>query len=175
MILVTVGTSWPFARLVCAADEFASLTEEYMIIQRGATPYAPRFAEYVDSVDEAQMKTWLSAARVVISHAGAGSILSALQVGTPLILVPRMASFGEVIDNHQFELAEALAERERAVMVTNVSAGSLAEAVEQTEHLRKVEIGTTSLHAVLADWLAEQEAQTQWAGWGPLRLRRRRG
>lgn len=38
---------------------------------------------------------------------GSGSILDALRVGVPLIVVPNH----ELLDNHQVELAEALAEQ----------------------------------------------------------------
>ena len=42
---------------------------------------------------------------VVISHAGSGSILAALRIAVPLIVVPNP----DLLDNHQVELAEALA------------------------------------------------------------------
>lgn len=41
---------------------------------------------------------------VVISHAGSGSILDALRVNAPLIVVPN----SKLLDNHQDDLAEAL-------------------------------------------------------------------
>ena len=44
---------------------------------------------------------------VVISHAGSGSILHALRISVPIIVVPNP----ELLDNHQVELAEALAEQ----------------------------------------------------------------
>ena len=42
---------------------------------------------------------------VVISHAGSGSILAALRIAVPIIVIPNP----ELLDNHQAELAEALA------------------------------------------------------------------
>ncbi|MCJ1352578.1 MAG: N-acetylglucosaminyldiphosphodolichol N-acetylglucosaminyltransferase catalytic subunit alg13 [Icmadophila ericetorum] len=42
---------------------------------------------------------------VVISHAGSGSILASLRIAVPIIVVPNPA----LLDNHQVELAEALA------------------------------------------------------------------
>ncbi len=42
---------------------------------------------------------------VVISHAGSGSILAALRIAVPIIVVPNP----DLLDNHQVELAEALA------------------------------------------------------------------
>ena len=133
MILVTVGSSWAFDRLVRTADELAVHLDESMIIQRGESSHVPQHAQHVDTVDGIQMQDWLSEARVVVAHAGAGTILSVLQAGKPLVIVPRMARFGEVIDDHQLELAEALESRGWVAMVTDLSVESLAEAIGRTD------------------------------------------
>jgi UDP-N-acetylglucosamine transferase subunit ALG13 len=175
MILVTVGTTLPFDRLVHAADGLAALIDEPMIIQCGAGSCEPRFAQHVDFVDGFQMQTWLSEARVVISHSGVGSIINVLHAGKPLVLVPRMHRLGEHIDDHQFELAEAMAERERAVMVTELSDQTLAEAVDKAVRLNTGNIGETSIHAALRGWLAEQARQPQPWPWRLLRRKSQGG
>ncbi|EMC92435.1 glycosyltransferase family 1 protein [Baudoinia panamericana UAMH 10762] len=48
---------------------------------------------------------------VVISHAGSGTILDALRISVPLIVVPN----ADLLDNHQVELAEVLAEQDYVV------------------------------------------------------------
>lgn len=157
MILVTVGMhNAPFDRLVRAADEMASLIEESVVIQRGVSGYMPTFSQYVDFTDEAQMQAWLSQVRAVVSHAGAGSILSALKAGRPLVLVPRLRRFGEHVDDHQLELAEALAQRKKAVLVLEPSAGTLQEAVAQANELARTRTVSNSLQAALRAWLAGQ-------------------
>jgi UDP-N-acetylglucosamine transferase subunit ALG13 len=143
----------------------AAILDELVVIQIGATPYLPRFAQHVDYVHEAQMHRLLSKASVVISHAGAGSILSALQVDKPLVLAPRMANLGEVIDDHQFELAATLSERGRAVMVTDLSAKSLAKAISKSTKLHSGVTGGTCLHVFLQSWIAEQAAQPPSRRW----------
>ena len=166
MILVSVGThNQPFDRLVRAAGELASLVDEQVIVQRGASSCAPGNAHCVEFVDAAQMERWLSEARAVVSHAGAGSILGALQAGKPLVLAPRKASLGEVHDDHQFELAGALADRGWAVMVSDLSGKSLAEAIEQAAQLDDLAIGETGLHATLRTWLAEQAGRPPSRRW----------
>ncbi|GAA0174672.1 hypothetical protein Leryth_006410 [Lithospermum erythrorhizon] len=50
---------------------------------------------------------YLRSSSLVISHAGSGSIFEALKLGKPLIVVVNE----DLMDNHQSELAEALAER----------------------------------------------------------------
>jgi UDP-N-acetylglucosamine transferase subunit ALG13 len=155
-----VGThNQPFDRLVRAADELASRLEETVIIQCGAATYRPQFAQFIDFVDEAQMGRWLSGCRVVVAHSGIGSILDALQAGKPLVLAPRMVRFDEHVDDHQFELAEAMAGQGRAVMVTDLSAGALAEAIIQAMRLDRRGSSETGLYAALREWLAEQAVQ----------------
>jgi beta-1,4-N-acetylglucosaminyltransferase len=48
---------------------------------------------------------------LVVSHAGSGTILQALRIDVPMVVVPN----SELLDNHQVELAEALAEQEYVV------------------------------------------------------------
>ena len=61
---------------------------------------------------------------------GSGTILDALRISVPLIVVPNE----ELLDNHQVELAEALAEQE---YVVHGRLGRLAEALVDAEVLRK--------------------------------------
>lgn len=172
MILVTVGSTRPFDRLVRAADELASLVDERVIIQCGAGSYRPGHARHVRFVSAAQMQEWLSQARVVISHAGAGSILAALRAGKPLVLAPRICRLGEHLDDHQFELAQILLERGQAVMVTHLSAATLVQAIAAAGHQER-EMGQTGLHAALRDWLAGQAAKPPPRRWRTFRRGRR--
>ncbi|KAJ5295938.1 hypothetical protein PENANT_c001G04991 [Penicillium antarcticum] len=48
---------------------------------------------------------------LIISHAGTGSILAAMRIGTPLIVVPNP----DLADNHQEELAQILQEQKYVV------------------------------------------------------------
>ena len=174
MIFVTVGMhSAGFERLVRAADEMASFVEEAVIIQRGGTQYTPKFSEYFDFADEVQMLDWLSRARVVVAHGGAGSILNTLQAGKPLVVVPRLKRFGEVIDDHQMELAEALVRQGRTVAVTDLSSTTLWQAIEQIT-LPATPLGRMpaprKLQDVLRAWLVEQSRSP--APWGLFGRRR---
>ncbi|PPJ54766.1 hypothetical protein CBER1_04017 [Cercospora berteroae] len=66
---------------------------------------------------------------VVISHAGSGTVLDALRIQVPLVVVPNEA----LLDNHQVQLAEALAQQE---YVVHGRLGSLAQALADAEQLR---------------------------------------
>ncbi|KAF2091697.1 glycosyltransferase family 1 protein [Saccharata proteae CBS 121410] len=67
---------------------------------------------------------------VVISHAGSGSILDALRINVPLVVVPNP----HLLDNHQVELAEAL---QSQGYVVYGKLDNLAPAIADAEELRK--------------------------------------
>jgi len=58
------------------------------------------FDELVERVREA---------RVVVMHAGAGSVLAALAEGKIPVVVPRRRKFGEAVDDHQVSFGRHLA------------------------------------------------------------------
>ncbi|MDQ0240165.1 glycosyltransferase [Arthrobacter bambusae] len=63
-----------------------------------------------------EMARQLESADVVVSHAGTGSILSALMAGKIPIVVPRTASTGEHVDQHQEDLAGFASEKGLAIV-----------------------------------------------------------
>jgi beta-1,4-N-acetylglucosaminyltransferase len=131
MILVTVGThSEGFNRLVQAADDYAALTGERVVIQRGVSSFVPRYAESFEFTEFDRMKQLNEEARVVVMHAAAGAILLGLQLGKPLVLVPRRKMYREHYDDHQLELTDALCRSGQSVECNPVSADGLDAAVD---------------------------------------------
>lgn len=58
-----------------------------------------------------QMTTAMEGADVVITHGGAGSILTALGAGKVPVVLPRRAEYGEHVDDHQVRMVASLAAR----------------------------------------------------------------
>lgn len=109
MIFVTVGnSSWDFSRLIKYMDEVAKTTSEEIIIQTGLSSYKPSFATYFDFATKEKINDLHERARIVISHAGIGSILTAIDMKKPVVLVPRRKALNEMVDDHQVEIATAL-------------------------------------------------------------------
>ena len=111
MIFVTVGGMRPFERLVREMDRIAGELDEKVVMQIGSTDYEPRNCEYFRFVPRKDIEEFYGGARVIVCHAGGGSILTALQHGKALVLVPRMKSHGEVFDDHQLEIARQMESR----------------------------------------------------------------
>jgi UDP-N-acetylglucosamine transferase subunit ALG13 len=139
MILVTVGNHIePFDRLVKGMDELAEQIDEEVVIQTGHCSYEPRYARHFQFTSGKEMQELTQAARVQVSHAGSGSILTALRMGKPLVVVPRRLKYHEHIDDHQLQLAHAVEKQGKLVAVHEVSPDTLLAAIEKAAQQEQV-------------------------------------
>jgi beta-1,4-N-acetylglucosaminyltransferase len=121
MILVTVGTHiLGFERLVRKMDDIAGKIDEEVIIQIGYTSYKPKHAKFFDFLSYQEMDRMISEARVIVTHGGAGTILSALALGKTVVSVPRLKEYNEVYVDHQLDLVYMLANQKRIIAVYNL-------------------------------------------------------
>mmetsp|Transcript_23280 Transcript_23280/g.40065 ORF Transcript_23280/g.40065 Transcript_23280/m.40065 type:complete len:167 (+) Transcript_23280:7-507(+) len=115
-IFVTVGTT-SFDLLIKTVNsaDFRSAARakgyNHITCQIGRGTYVPNNNDDLVSTDWYRFRPSLSedysTAALVISHAGAGSIMEALGLDRPLIVVVNE----DLMDNHQIELAEELSSR----------------------------------------------------------------
>lgn len=101
MIFLTVGTQLPFDRLAKAVEDVARETEERIVGQIGVTAFRPVAYEARADVPPVEFTELVSSARVLIAHAGVGTILAAMQHEKPLILMARRSALGEHRNDHQ--------------------------------------------------------------------------
>jgi UDP-N-acetylglucosamine transferase subunit ALG13 len=107
MILVTVGTNEArFDRLLEAVGRGPE--GEELIVQHGPSPIRPPGALAFDFLPYEVMLEYAAAARHVVAHAGAGSILMAAQVGKRPIVMARLQRYREAVDDHQLTFAHRL-------------------------------------------------------------------
>lgn len=105
MIYVTVGTQLAFDRLITAVDRWAGTSGEQVIAQIGPSALVPDHLQYRDFLSCSESQEMIAAARLVVAHAGMGSIISALQAGKPIVILPRLARLGEHRNEHQLATA----------------------------------------------------------------------
>jgi UDP-N-acetylglucosamine transferase subunit ALG13 len=110
-IFVTVGTQLPFDRLITAVDSWAGQDPQTDIFAQvgegGMLPFN------LDSQARLTMKEFarqVAEADLLISHAGMGSIITALDLGKPIIILPRLAMHGEHRNDHQLATAGKFAD-----------------------------------------------------------------
>lgn len=111
MIFLTVGDIFPFDRLVKAVDEAveAGVVTMPVFAQIGRTDYKPRNMNYAQALEKAQFDRKVDEAAFVISHAGIGSLLIALEQRKRLLVMPRMRQHGEAANDHQMTTARRFA------------------------------------------------------------------
>jgi UDP-N-acetylglucosamine transferase subunit ALG13 len=111
MILVTVGTQIPFDRLIALVDDWVSEsgTKQEVVAQVGSSDYRSKNMTVFQSVEPAQFEKYINDCDIIISHAGMGSILTALRVKKPIVIFPRKAALGEHRNDHQLATARSFA------------------------------------------------------------------
>ncbi len=110
MIFVTIGQMLPFDRLIRAVDNWAGeCGHGDLFAQIGNGTYEPRHMRWARKLTPVEFTAQVRAADVVITHAGMGTILTALDVGRPLVLLPRRAALREATNDHQLATARHFA------------------------------------------------------------------
>jgi len=111
VIFVTVGTQFPFDRLVMAIDDAVGkgLIEEKVYAQIGNSAYQPDNFESACYLNGDHFDRCVQNASALIGHAGMGTINAAMDNNKPLLVVPRLARYREVVNDHQVAIAREFA------------------------------------------------------------------
>ena len=110
MIFVTVGSQkFPFDRLIKKVDQMLreSVLQEEVFMQTGTSGYVPA-CPHAAFCEQAQFEELLETCGILITHGGAGTMVDAAKRGKRTVAVPRLARYGEHVDDHQLELTEQL-------------------------------------------------------------------
>jgi UDP-N-acetylglucosamine transferase subunit ALG13 len=109
MIFATVGTQLPFDRLLTGLDRWALRHPDVPILaQIGASQRRFPAIKTAPQLSQAAFRAQIEAARLVVAHAGMGTILTAAELGKPVILMPRRAKFNEHRNDHQRDTANEM-------------------------------------------------------------------
>ena len=107
MILVTLGTQdKTFVRLLEKINQLIDqgLIQDKVIVQAGFTKYSSDNMEIFDLIPQDEFNNLMFKADLVITHGGVGNIISALEKNKKVIAVPRLAKYGEHINDHQTQI-----------------------------------------------------------------------
>jgi UDP-N-acetylglucosamine transferase subunit ALG13 len=156
LIFVVLGThELPFTRLLKEVEELkksGNITEE-IIVQSGHTKYESDVMTLKPFVSYEEMEDLFEKARLVITHAGTGSVVTGLKKGKKVIAVARLQKYGEHNDDHQLELVDVFLEK--GYILTWMENESLAEVLKQVDTFEPAPFksGKKQMLSILEDFI----------------------
>ncbi len=112
MILVLLGTfNVEFKRPLIELEKLCiegKLSED-ITVQNGYTKFSSPFFKMFSFVEPKVLDRWYDDARIVITHAGTGSIIKGIKKGKKVIAIARLKKNGEMVDDHQLEILNEFA------------------------------------------------------------------
>lgn len=155
MILVTVGMQLGFDRLIEAMDTIAPSLGIEVLAQTGKGTYQPKHMDARVSIAPAEFEELVKRSRLIVSHAGIGTVLTAQRFQKPIILFPRRLEHGEHRNDHQVATAQHLGGRagllialDEAELLARIKEG-LALSSAQTQ----ISPTARTLHAAIAGFI----------------------
>lgn len=109
MIFVTIGSMFPFDRLIKVMDSWAKTTGRTDVFaQIGNGAYVPETMQYTRRLSQAEFGQTVAKAQLTVAHAGMGTVITAGSAGRPLVIIPRIQEWGEHTTDHQIATANWL-------------------------------------------------------------------
>lgn len=103
MIFVAVGTQFPFDRLIRYVDAWAGAHQLAGTAQIAGGEYQPQHLQWERFMTTDVFNQHLQTASLIISHAGMGNIITALEHRKPIIVMNRQHALGEHRNDHQLD------------------------------------------------------------------------
>jgi UDP-N-acetylglucosamine transferase subunit ALG13 len=104
----------PFDRLVRTVDQWAARRNRGDVFaQIGPTDWRPSTIQWAQFLDPSEFHRRVELADVVVAHAGMGSIITALELGKPILVMPRRGDLKETRNDHQIATARRFLEQGR--------------------------------------------------------------
>lgn len=131
MIFITLGSQkFQFDRLLKAVDQLIAEggLQDKVFAQIGYSDYKPQHFEYQEFLDREAFAQKMGEADIVITHGGTGAIIGAVNKGKKVIAIPRLARYGEHVDDHQIQIIEQF--RDMGILCPCMTCDDLPQALE---------------------------------------------
>lgn len=159
MIFITLGSQkFQFNRLLVEIDrlvEEKKITEE-VFAQIGYSDYNPQNYKYKDFLDRDEFSDFMNSCDKVITHGGTGAIIGAVKKGKKVIAIPRLARYGEHVDDHQLQIIKQF---EKMNLIDSVSCiGELEIKIHEIEKktFREYKSNTNTIIASIRKFIGNE-------------------
>ncbi len=158
MILVVLGTQdKEFPRLLEAVDrEIEKGTiKEKVVVQAGQTKYESKNMEILDLVSAPEFDKLLDKADLIITHGGAGTILSAIKKGKKIIAAARLKKYKEHHNDHQKQIIKEFADQGYILELRDFN--KLDKMIEKSKNFKpkKFESNTNNMIKLLENYIED--------------------
>ncbi len=140
MIFVMLGTqNNSFHRLLEEVDKLIekNVIQEKVIVQAGYTKYESENMQILKLIPKTEIEEYQKQASLIITHGGAGSIITSLKYGKKVIAVPRKHQYEEHVNDHQQEIVEVFTKKGYIIGIKNVE--DLEEAIKKAETFEPIQ------------------------------------
>lgn len=164
MILVVLGTQdKQFTRLlddVSREIELGHIKGE-VVVQAGQTKYKSDKMKILDLLPAPEFDKLMDKADLIITHGGAGTILSAIKKGKKIIATPRLAKYKEHHNDHQKQIIDEF-KRMGYILDYNEN-DNLGEVIKKSEKFKpkKFVSNTQNMIELLENYI-EDSNNTSW-------------
>ncbi|HAF36757.1 glycosyltransferase [Sphingobacterium multivorum] len=128
MIFIITGTQEPFDRLLKLVKKIIpDYFGEIVIQAKTDILFHEKHVKVYDFLEPDEFKYFFEKASLIVSHAGMGTIISALSQEKPILIFPRKVTLREHRNDHQLATAKKM-----------IESGYVYVAMEETEFLEKL-------------------------------------
>ena len=158
MILVTLGTQdKEFTRLLEAIDKEIEkgVIKDKVVVQAGCTKYKSDNMEIFDLIPANEFDEYIKKADLIITHGGAGSILTGVKNNKKIIAAARLAKYKEHTNDHQKQIIKEFSEQGYILELKDFNKlGKLIEK-SQTFKPKKFESNTNNMINLISEYIEE--------------------
>ena len=158
MILVVLGTQdKEFPRLLEAVDreiEKGNIKEK-VVVQAGQTKYESNNMEIHGLVSAPEFDKLMDKADLIITHGGAGTILSAIKKGKKIIAAARLAKYKEHHNDHQKQIIKEFADQGYLLELRDFN--KLGKLIEKSKSFKpkRFESNTNNMIKLLEEYIED--------------------
>ena len=161
MIFVTLGSQkFQFNRLLAAVEKLIvkNVINDEVFAQTGCSDYRPENYKYKQFLDRNEFEEWENKCDIMITHGGTGAIIGAVKKGKKVIAVPRLAKYGEHVDDHQLQLLKQFEDMD--IIESCYDLNKLEEAVEvaRKKEYKQYVSNTKKIIDSIESYISERES-----------------
>ncbi len=160
MILVTLGTQdKEFTRLLKAIDREIDngIITDKVVVQAGCTKYESKNMEIFDLIPSNEFDEYIKKADLIITHGGAGSILTGVKNNKKIIAAARLAKYKEHTNDHQKQIIGEFSEQGYILELKDFN--KLGKLIQKSKTFKpkKFISNTDNMIKLVSDYIEEED------------------